>query len=93
MLGEEEKQFREEGSGEEGAAVEPEEQRILGKSQGTASPSPQNHESLVDEVWGYLRRRQRSSECHPSTAGEEHCGPGGIGGMEVVGEGGWQPLG
>ena len=54
MLGEEEEAVPERRVlGKRGAAVEPEEQRILGEESGTASPSPQNHESLVDEeVWG-----------------------------------------
>ena len=71
MLGEEEEAVPERILGKEGAAVEPEEQRILGEESETASPSPQNHESLVyEEVWG-LPEEETEELRVPSPAPQE----------------------
>ena len=72
MLGEEEEAVPERRIlGKEGAALEPEEQRILGEESGTASPSPQNHESLVyEEVWG-LPEEETEELRVPSPAPQE----------------------
>ena len=71
MLGEEEEAVPERILGKEGAALEPEEQRILGEESETASPSPQNHESLVyEEVWG-LPEEETEELRVPSPAPQE----------------------
>ena len=68
--------------GEEGAALEPEEQRILGEQSGTPSPSPLNCRSLVDEdVWG-LPEEEVEELRLPSLASQERS----IVGQEASGE-------